>query len=578
LNRAERRRLAKAEGKSTSRAPGDATRIAQKSFDLGNTLASQGLTVEAERAYRDALRHNPDFPEALSNLASLYHREGRLSEAEQTYRAALHLLPDNPVILENIAIVLQNSGKTPEAIAAFRTVLNIDPGRLENHFSLAGLLAMSGETEAAISSWREVLKLDPRNVPALTNLANLYAEQYDFDDAIETHKRALEISPDEVTVMLNLGLAYRWADRPCEAIEIFERLLDLQPERVDVLSLLGSAHMDTGNADAALEIYNRILVLKPDDPETLSFRARPLLIKQEFEAGYRAQESADQQSRLAHPEWRGEDLVGKSIVVWGDEGVGDEVLFASCLPDLQVRAGTVTLVSDARLVPLFARSFPAINVVSKSGLKSGPEPGEFDYQIRFGGLPRHLRPDLNSFPDHDGYLIADAARQSHWRGVLDATGPGRKIGICWRSSRVTLEGFRDYAPIVDWTPILSLPGVTFISLLYDDAVDDLKAIDQNLVERVHILDGIDLFNDLDESAALVSQLDLVIAPLSTTAWITASQGVQTRVLNRPGDWRQFGTDHYPWFPAARFTTKPVGSTWRDTMLALAQELDAQLSS
>ena len=531
MNRAERRRRDKA-----------ARKTAQGNCDLASQLIAEGRRQDAEAAYRRALELQADFPQALSGLSAMFLADGRAAQAARI----------------------------------FRTALEADPGHVDNLFSLAGLLAQTGDIEGAVVSYIEVIEQAPQNVPALTNLGNLYAGLMRFDEAIALHSRALEIAPDEATVLLNLGLAYHWSDRPREAIDIFCRALNLKADDADILSLAGSAHMEIVDAAAALDYYDRVSALKPDDPETQSFRARPLLIMQEFEAGYRAQEYADRalgtKAPFEQPEWRGQDLTAKSIVVWAEEGVGDVILFAQCLGDLAALAAHCTLVCDARLVALLARSFPGITVLAKPGSTEG----DYDFQIGMSALPRRLRPDLQSFPRHQGYLKANAGQRSRWRGRIEALGSGKKIGLFWRSSLLTVERHREYPMIGDWAPVLALPGVSLISLQYGDGLDDLELIAKSLSAKLHIFDDIDLFNDLDGSAALISELDLVITPQSATAWMAGALGRPTWLLNRPGDWRQFGTDAFPWLPSVRPLTKPPGSAWADTLASVAAELDDQL--
>jgi len=479
--------------------------------------------------------------------------------------------------LTAVAIELEQSGLTGDAIEAYRAALEAEPDHIDNRFSLARLLAASGDIEAAIEAYWGVIERTPKNVPALTNLGNLYAQRMRFAEAIEIQQRAAEIAPTEATVLLNLGLAHRWNDQPQAAAEVFHRALELNADNVDALSLLGSAHMEMGEASAALEYYDRVAALKPDVPAAQSFRAGPLLILQEFEAGYRAQAFADAglgvEPPVAQPEWRGEDLSGKSILVWAEEGVGDEILFAACLDDLAAQATSCTLVSDARLVALLARSFPGLAVVAKGAALEGA----FDFQIGMSALPRRLRNDLASFPKHDGYLKPDPEQQAAWRDKVQALGPGKKVGLFWRSGLVTVERQREYPPLADWAPLLALPGVEFVSLQYGEPQDDLQGIAPDLAARVHVFDDLDLFDDLEGSAALISTLDLVITPQAATAWMAAALGVPTWVLNRPGDWRQFGTDGFPWLPTVRLLTKPAGTRWAETMQRVATELESELS-
>jgi hypothetical protein len=257
--------------------------------------------------------------------------------------------------------------------------------------------------------------------------------------------------------------------------------------------------------------------------------------------------------------------------VWSEQGIGDVVLFACCLPDLAARAERLVLEVEPRLVALFARSFPDFEVVRQTDPPEKRASGA-DFQIAIASLPRWLRPDLAAFPQHQEYLRADAGARTRWLERLAALGPGLKVGILWRSALITADRQRYYSKIADWGPILRLPGLRFVNLQYGGGEADLAHLDADLAARVESFPDLDLTTDIDESTALVAGLDLIISPFSTTAWLAGALGIPTWVMSQPGDWLQLGTDGFPWLPSVRIFIKPIGEGWPQVLEHVAAEL------
>ncbi len=226
---------------------------------------------------------------------------------------------------------------------------------------------------------------------------------------------------------------------------------------------------------------------------------------------------------------------------------------------------------EPRLVALFARSFPGLEVVVQSDPPETAARGT-DYQIAIASLPRWLRPDLAAFPQDREYLRADAGARARWLEHLAALGPGLKVGILWRSALITADRQRYYSQIADWGPILRLPGIHFVNLQYGGGETDLARLDADLAARVESFPDLDLTAEIDDSTALVAGLDLILSPFSTTAWLAGAQGIPTWVMSQPGDWLQLGTDGFPWLPSVRIFLKPIGEGWPRVLEDVAAEL------
>ncbi|MEQ9448313.1 MAG: hypothetical protein RLN70_05305, partial [Rhodospirillaceae bacterium] len=254
--------------------------------------------------------------------------------------------------------------------------------------------------------------------------------------------------------------------------------------------------------------------------------------------------------------WGGEDLSGKSILVWTEQGLGDEVLHGSMLPDVVARAQTCIIECSERLVPVFARSFPTARVVGYKASNIPITPAEgIDYQIAVGSLGQYLRPDFASFPRHEGYLKADPAKTAELRARYEALAKGRRIvGVSWRS-RNEFFGEAKSMALNDMAPILQTPGIMFVNLQYGDCTEDLAEARKHLGVDVFQDEAVDPLVDMDIFFAQVAAMDLVLSTSNTTAHVGGAQNTPTWILLPHGKglawyWFLRRTDN-PWYPSAR---------------------------
>lgn len=262
--------------------------------------------------------------------------------------------------------------------------------------------------------------------------------------------------------------------------------------------------------------------------------------------------------RIRIPEWQGEDLAGRSILVWGEQGLGDEILFGTVLPDLVSRAGRVIVECDPRLTGLFARALPGTEVRRPTpDHRIGPQ--DADVHAPMGTVAARLRPGLRHFPATSPFLTPDRASAAAWRARLAALGPGLKVGICWRSSRMTADRAAAYSRVAQWGPLLGVPGIAFVSLQYNEhAAERVEAL-QRFGAILHHWPDLDQRNDLEGVAALIAGLDLVVTAPTAVGEFAAALGVPVwRIGVGADDWSSLGTPVRPWFPSMALVGDPAG--------------------
>jgi hypothetical protein len=353
----------------------------------------------------------------------------------------------------------------------------------------------------------------------------------------------------------------------------------LRSDHAEAWANLGAALIGDRDASEARTCFEKAIALDPECARARFGLARIQLMAGDLTAGwdnfeYRLSPTIhrplSRQRSFPFPRWLGEPLTGKSLLVWREEGLADEILFASCIPDVAARAARSVIECSPRLASLFARSFPTCAVRAET---SGDAASDgFDFHCPMGSLLRFLRRRLDDFPKNHVYLRADPAKVRSWRERLAACGPGLKVGILWRSLVSTTYRRYFYAPPEAWGDIFAVPGTTWIDLQYGASPDERRAIEERYGITVHHFPDLDLVNDVDNSAALIAALDVVVGPSTTYSALAAALGTPTLIPAISQVWDRLGQDRHPFFPAARLFNKPPEADWTPVLREVAAAL------
>lgn len=500
---------------------------------LAISLEKTGALEKAFAAYEAALKLLPDDPALIGDLGGLAHRLDHLDLAEKLYLRHLALSPGNPPVANNLASVYRNQNRYGEAIDLLSTLIAANPEMPLLWNSLGTVLSDRGDMQESLPFYDEAIRLDPDFYKARYNRANARMGLGDPEAAIRDIDRAL------VGVRLPEDLA---------TIGVSKAL----------------TQMMLGDMAGGFETYEARFA--PALPEAVTFQ----------EHGAR---------------WKPtDDLEGKTLLIYGEQGLGDEILFANVLADAIAAVGPkgkVILSCVGRLVPLFQRSFPEIEVfahrtVSYMGrLHRCPETGdtalEADLWVPLGSLFRRFRDTVDRFPHASAFLRADPARVAHWRRVLDEQGPLPKVGVMWKSLVMKGNRIRGFVPFDLWGPVFATPGVQFVNLQYGDCSDEMARAEAAGL-ALWTPPGIDLKDDLDDVAALCSALDVVAGPMAATTNIAAACGAPTWVLSMPDAWTRFGTDRLPCYPSARLFPVDGFGDWDGAMDRLGTALREEIAT
>jgi tetratricopeptide (TPR) repeat protein len=557
--------------------------LAEAQMNLGVVLEAQGKHEQAEMRFRRALSLRPNLAEAHVNLGNILQAQGKLEEAAASHKCAMALKPEFAEAWFNYANTLQSQGRLEEAVASYKRVLVLKPGMAEAHGNLGNVLLARKELDEAEACYARALELQPDYAEAWYNRGNLRQAQEKLIEAAACYERAIQLKPQLPEAHYNLGNTLHSLERLEEAAASFKRALELRPEYAEAHYNLGCVFEDLGRLDEALARMARALEIKPDYNQARFGQALAQLRSGDFATGWSNYESRWQSPdhdipwrAYPRPLWQGEKLNSGRLLLWGEQGIGDEIQFAGLIPDA-VRSGNhITLDCDARLKPLFARSFPEIEVVSGCGPDESQK-AEIAAHLPAGSLPGLYRTTEAAFAATTlRYLKADPVARERIRADYS---DGRKlVGLAWYT-RNQKSGRKRSIALENFASLFALPGIRWISLQYGD-FDDLEQQAAAAHAPLLIDRRVDQFADLDRFASQIAAMDMVITIDNSTAHLAGALGIPVRLLLPfSADWRWMEkTVDSPWYPTLRLFRQPKIGDWEPVIESVQSGLAEMLNS
>ncbi|HEX2759027.1 MAG TPA: tetratricopeptide repeat protein [Rhizomicrobium sp.] len=485
---------------------------------------------------------------------------------------------------------LSAQGRHAEAIAQFEQALAARPDDTGVLFALGNTAHQLGMGSAAEQFYRRVLALEPARLEALVNLANLLRTAGQFDAAIALLRPALARVPESPELNLTLGSAVREKGDNESAIAHYRAALAARPDYAPALANLADMLCDAGDRATARTLYDAAIKAEPKNPQARLNRAIFHLLNGDLKEGWR-----DYAARLEIPgkipalageqrlaAWTGGSLKKTRLLIRAEQGVGDQILFASLIPDLAARAkaegGSVVLECEPRLVPLFARSFPDVTV-KPSAIKTigGAPVAEYGWLKAAGGanavsfmgtLPRYLRSDLDAFPKPHAFLVPDLQEVAHWKAQFGAGA----IGLCWRSGKSGGHRSIQYAPLAAWGDFLRDITAPLVCAQYDATPEEVAQLESLSGRKLIVPQGIDQKMELDRAAALMTALDSVVTAPTAVSWLSAGVGTRTFKILYDTSWTALGQAYEPFAPACACMMPQRRGDWADVFSQVKERL------
>jgi tetratricopeptide (TPR) repeat protein len=525
---------------------------------LAIVQSALGKKTEALESYGRAVNLRGDHPEVLSNRGVTLHELERFEEALGSYDRALAVRPDYAEALSNRGNTLRSLNRLDEAVASYDRALAARPDYAEAHCNRGAALQAHHRFDEAIASYDRALAIRPDFVAAICNRGGALQQLGRFDDALASYDRALTFAPNHAEALSNRGVTLQRRKRFEDALASYDRALTVRPNYAEALCNRGVTLHEMRRFDEALASYAEALAARPDYAEAHFNEglSRALIGDyerglQKFEWRWRAEQS-DQRRDFRQPLWLGaDDIAGKTILLHAEQGFGDTIQFARYVPMVAARGARVILEVQKPLRRLMEGLAGATDIVA------GGEPlPAFDLHCPLLSLPLAFGTRPEAIPAATPYLRAPSREMEGWKQRL---GHGRRpiIGLAW-SGGPTLRHrsmkLKALLPLLD-----SDRDATFVSLQKEVPSEDLPAL-KNQSSLAHF--GHEL-SDFADTAAVVSQLDLVISVDSAVAHLAGALAKPVWVLVPfVPDWRwQFDGDDSPWYPTARLFRQDESRAW-----------------
>lgn len=549
----------------------------------GHSIA--GNKRKAIQIYERVLRLNPQFIEAYNNIALDLAYLGEHQQAIDFIDRALAIRPDFIEAIVNKGCFLNAKGDYRLACATFNKALRIKPNETMALANLSVALRHLGNYDQARAYAEALLKINPSDYKGHSALGKISLKLEDYESALSHFLNALRDNPTDADTLADLGATYSDLGNIDLAQQHFERALNINPDHGATHLGLGSMHHDLRNFEQALVHFNA--------PIQDKYR----LISREHNRGITNLHAGNLTSGWVDYKWRWKEanipvpyletnnslwdglVTDKPVLLWNEQGIGDQILFGTLLPLAAERAPNLLARLDRRLLPLFQRSLPQIRFVAHDEPISDTS---FTYHLPFGDLGQLFSTTFDDFVDQPtAYLKADPQRVKTLHGLLDTGKP--IVGLAW-----VTKGQRSKdrnLPIEEVVSALqSIQPSNFVDLQYSDTSEDRTRIFENQGVEIRHLDEIDNFNDLDGLAALIMACDFVVTCSNSTAHLAGALGKETYLLVPFGRGRHWYWSHIReeyssmWYPSIQVLPQHVAGDWSGSIQKLANLLNQRKAS
>jgi tetratricopeptide (TPR) repeat protein/SAM-dependent methyltransferase len=536
---------------------------------LSGLVAFQsGRLAEAAQRIQQAVAINPGSPLAQLNLGIVHKQLGRPEQAVTCFRQAIALKPDYAEAYDNLGNVLQESGRNAEAIDCYRRVVTLNPASAPTHYNLGVALKDAGHPEEAATALRQALALQPASEEAHFQLGETLSALGQFVQAVGSYQRALAVKPNNAAAHFALGNALVSLGRTADVVLCYQRGLALDPGAAWAHSNLGLALQTQNRLVEAIASFERAIALDPGYASAHWNLSMARLLGGDFERGWqdygwRWQTPDNPPRMLSQPEWQGEPLVGETIFLYAEQGLGDTLQFVRYASLVAARGAKVVLEVQPELRRLLAE-LPGVDMLIARGDPLPP----FDRQLPLLSLPRVYGTRLDTIPAAVPYLAADPQLAEVWRERLAAL-TGLRVGLVWAGSTIHPNDHNRSLDPSALTPFGALPGVSYVSLQKGRAIEGLPA-------QMQVLDAAPELNDFADTAAALANLDLLITVDTSVAHLAGAMGKPVwLLLPFSPDWRWLlERDDSPWYPSMRLFRQAEPGTWGAVLQQVAEELAA----
>lgn len=585
---------------------------AQGLFTQALALHRKGDLPAAKALYTQLLSTEPQHADALHLLGVLVSQERDFVRATALIGQAIQLQPHNAAFHCNLGTVLLDNQQVDAALASLDQAIALQPDFAQAHYNKGNVLRVLNQLEAAVASYARAIACKPDFTQALFNQGNVLVQLQQWVPAEENYLRILAIHPNDAECHYRLGIVRYKQGRFEQAAHSFGQTIALAPTHADAYFDLGNTYKHLHQTEAALVCYARALEIRPNHAqaylnrgialhelkrlsEAMACYDAAIALKADYAKAHWNKSLAlltlgdyAQGWRMYNWRWQVPDFITKPlqtsrpafsdgsrqrVLLWAEQGIGEELMFCSLIPEFRARCRELVVLADTRLIPLLSRSFPREVATFIPALLKVPE-DIYDVHIPMGNVCQYLRTSPQSFASAPrGYLHWDAQRAVHIRQALQKGKDTRLCGISWYCKN-PLTGARRSIALQQLARALAATGYTLVNLQYGDTTAERAAVmDETGVEVLHYSE-VDNLQDLDGLAAVIGACDCVVSIDNSTVHLAGALGKDVRVLlPYLPDWRwQFSGSSSPWYPSMRLYRQEHPGDWQNVLDDIVQDM------
>jgi tetratricopeptide (TPR) repeat protein len=546
----------------------------QQAFEQAQRHQQSGQIREADNLYRQILRIDPAHAGAMHYLGLAAHQQQNNDLAIDLIGKAIALNPRVAEAHNSLGVALLANGRVDQAIAAFEKAITLKSNLASAHYNLGNALNQAGKLDEAIAAYRTAITSNPKLRKAYLCLGDALMKQRQFAAAISAYRDAVSLDPSDAHAHSQLGDAMRNSERLDEAIAAYQNAVALNADLPEAYCNLGNCFRRMGEPDKAIDSYQQAIRARPDYAQAHYNLGLLLLARGDFSAGWaeyewrwKCEDFAAARRNFQQPQWEGQTLNRRTILLHAEQGFGDAIQFIRYVPLVIERGGTVIVECRAELVRLFdmmAEQTPGGFQIVPRGQPLPP----FDVHAPLLSLPRLFATTAATVPNALPYLHADPRDAAKWRDLL-AGYAELKVALVWSGHPGHKNDKQRSMSTELLMPLTRLPGIKFFSLQKRAATED-KAI----VSQLNLVDWTEQLHDFADTAALIAHLDLVIAVDTAVVHLAGAMGKPVwTLLPFVPDWRWLAerTDS-PWYPSMRLFRQPAKADWASVIDRVAQAL------
>lgn len=505
----------------------------------------------AIKCYLQIAEYDTNYHEIDLNIGINYYFEKEYDHAQQYLQKAIERNPNQVEAYTYLGRLYAKKADYQNALNFLGTALTIAPHNFEVHHYLGRTFQKMNNMERALEQFQNASTINPTDITNLLKIGNLYNILNKTDDALNTYMQVLEINPTFYAAMYNIGYTLKRQGHLRQAINIYKKILEQKPDYALVHFSLATAYLTLGDFANGLPEYE-----------------------------WRWKISCEKPKPFTQPVWNGSDPTNKSILVYGEQGLGDTLQFIRYAQLIKQRGGTVIVEAQKPLVPILKLCPYIDQVITQDEILP-----HFDFHIPLMSLPLMFNTTVDTIPNTIPFLYADKALVTSWRKRIPQN--KFKIGICWhgndRHLNQPLQLITEAKSIElkQFAPIGNIEGVSLYSLQKIDALDEIS-----LIKNSFILNTFDDTFDNDnthgrfmDTAAVIANLDLIIGVDAAVALLAGGLGAPTWILlSQPADWRWFENHTTtPWYPNVRLFRQKNSGNWEAVIQEVVTEIKKLIS-